>query len=510
MKKGQIIEGTVQRVDFPNKGIVETAEGVCVVKNALPGQKVRCAVNKVRNGKAEGRLMDVFEASPLECGSPCPHFGICGGCTYLSLPYEEQLKIKEAQVRKLLDSVLCKPKCMGESTLDGNVSEENAYCFEGIKPSPICFGYRNKMEFSFGDEVKDGPLALGMHKRGSFYDIVSVTECQIVDEDYRKILRCVREYFANLQDRGMDIPFYHRLRHTGYLRHLLVRKAAKTGEILVALVTTTQVPVGRHPVNQSVAENFADIEDPAKEQIKKHDSMLEDIILAGLREELLALSLDGKIVGILHTINDSLADVVKSDETRLLYGQDYFYEELLGLKFKISQFSFFQTNSRGAEVLYETAREYISERVPDKIVYDLYSGTGTIAQLMAPVAKKVIGVEIVEEAVEAAKKNAELNGLHNCDFVAGDVLKVLDDIEEKPDVIILDPPRDGIHPKALDKIILYGVEHILYISCKPTSLARDLEVFLARGYQVERAVAVDQFPWTANVETIILMQKNAN
>lgn len=478
MKKGQIIEGTVQRVDFPNKGIVETEDGVCVVKNALPGQKVRCVVNKVRHGKAEGRLMDVLEASPLECGSPCPHFGICGGCTYLSLPYEEQLKIKEAQVKKLLDS--------------------KAYRFEGIKPSPVCFGYRNKMEFSFGDEVKDGPLALGMHKRGSFYDIVSVTECRIVDEDYRKILRCVRDYFTNLQDKGTTIPFYHRLRHTGYLRHLLVRKAAKTGEILVALVTTTQIPFGQH--------------------------VSEDVILAGLREELLALPLDGKIVGILHTINDSLADVVKSDETRLLYGQDYFYEELLGLKFKISQFSFFQTNSRGAEVLYETAREYIGSYIeaagepldteqkvmphkPDKIVYDLYSGTGTIAQLMAPVAKKVIGVEIVEEAVEAAKKNAELNGLHNCEFIAGDVLKVLDNIEEKPDVIILDPPRDGIHPKALEKIIQYGVEHILYISCKPTSLARDLEVFLARGYRVERAVAVDQFPWTANVETVALLQR---
>ena len=200
--------------------------------------------------------------------------------------------------------------------------------------------------------------------------------------------------------------------------------------------------------------------------------------------------------------------------TNCLYGQDYFYEELLGLKFKISTFSFFQTNSLGAEVLYQTAREYIgdlgtsnADGTPDKIVYDLYSGTGTIAQLMAPVAKKVIGVEIVEEAVEAAKKNAELNGLTNCEFIAGDVLKVLDNIEEKPDFIILDPPRDGIHPKALDKIIDYGVERLIYVSCKPTSLVRDLEVFLERGYQVDRAVAVDQFPWTANCETIALLSK---
>ena len=539
MKKGQIIEGIVQRVDFPNKGIVETEEGTCVVKNALPGQQVQCVVNKVRHGKAEGRLLHVLAPSPLECGSPCPHFGVCGGCTYLSFPYEEQLKIKEAQVKKLLDFALCKPiehkketapnELCKLKTVENQLSEMDqyqfgdertfTYRFEGIMPSPVCFGYRNKMEFSFGDEVKDGPLALGMHKRGSFYDIVSVTDCQIVDEDYRKILRCVLEYFDKLQKQGVDIPFYHRLRHVGYLRHLLVRKAAKTGETLVALVTTTQFPTAR---TSSAQFSLARIQDSfpidartTDNQIEDNVFTTEDQILAGLQRELLSLVLDGKIVGILHTKNDSLADVVQSDETNLLYGQDFFYEELLGLKFKISQFSFFQTNSRGAEVLYETAREYILNYIKPsaengKVVFDLYSGTGTIAQLMAPVAKKVIGVEIVEEAVEAARKNAELNGLHNCEFIVGDVLKVIDEIEEKPDIIILDPPRDGIHPKALDKIIRYGVEHILYISCKPTSLARDLEVFLARGYRVERAVAVDQFPWTANVETIVLISKGRN
>ncbi len=504
MKKGQIIEGVVERVDFPNKGIVVCGEGVCIVKNALPGQKVRAAVNKARNGRYEGRLVEVLEPSPLETESPCPHFGSCGGCTYLSFPYEESLKIKEGQVRRLLAPVLEK--------------QEGECLFEAAKGSPAIFGYRNKMEFTFGDEVKDGPLSLGMHKRGSFYDIVSVTDCQIVEEDYRKILRCVRDYFEELQEQGLDVSFYHRLRHTGYLRHLVVRRASKTGEILAALVTTSQVP-GRQETGG-----------------------IEKEILEGLQERLRALPLDGEIVGILHVRNDSAADVVQSDKTTVLYGRDYFYEELLGLRFKISLFSFFQTNSLGAELLYSTAREYISdyvltsEKTADeaaeqmtsealkgmsdetaeettsgctgrKIVYDLYSGTGTIAQLMAPVAKKVIGVEIVEEAVGAAWKNAELNDLHNCEFIAGDVLKVLDGIAEKPDVIILDPPRDGVHPKALTKIIDYGVEHILYISCKASSLARDLEIFLARGYRAERCVAIDQFPWTAGVESIVLLSK---
>lgn len=236
--------------------------------------------------------------------------------------------------------------------------------------------------------------------------------------------------------------------------------------------------------------------------------------LAGLRELEEKKSLQGKFAGILHIVNDSLADVVQSDRTDILYGRDYFYEEILGLRFKISTFSFFQTNSHSAEVLYETVRSYVGDlgsegqnRASDKVVFDLYSGTGTIAQLMAPVSKKVIGVELVEEAVKAARKSAEENGLTNCEFIAGDVLKVLDGMEERPDMIILDPPRDGIHPKALPKIIAYGVDRIVYVSCKPTSLVRDLEVFLGNGYEVERAVAVDQFPWTTGVETVVCLSR---
>ena len=219
---------------------------------------------------------------------------------------------------------------------------------------------------------------------------------------------------------------------------------------------------------------------------------------------LLALPLEGRIVGIMHIINDSLSDVVQSDETRLLYGQDYFYETLLELRFKISPFSFFQPNSLAAEVLYSIVREYIGE-TKEKVVFDLYSGTGTIAQLLAPVAKEVIGVEIVEEAVEAARENAAFNGLENCHFIAGDVLKVLDDLTEKPDVIVLDPPRDGIHPKALPKILDYQVDKIIYISCKPTSLARDLPAFIDAGYQIQKTCSVDQFCSTVHVETVVLL-----
>ena len=468
MKKGQICEGYVERLDFPNKGVLSCEDEKVVVKNVLPGQKISFMITKKRKGKAEGRLLDVLENAPYEIPSVCPHFGVCGGCAYQTLPYDKQLELKKGQVRKLLTPVFAK-----QALLDGEAELTDEYVnhiFEGIKGSPVQSAYRNKMEFSFGDEVKDGPLSLGMHKRGSFYDIVSVRECQLVDEDYRKILNTTLDYFTQ-----KGTSYYHRMRHEGYLRHLLVRKAQKTGEIFIALITTTQ----------------------------------EEQDLQPYVDALLALPLQGKITGVLHTKNDSVADVVQSDETVLLYGQDYFYEELLGLKFKISQFSFFQTNSLGAEVLYETAREFLGDISDDgrndKTVFDLYSGTGTIAQLLAPVAGRVIGVEIVEEAVKAARENAKLNNLNNCEFIAGDVLKVIGDIKEKPDFIVLDPPRDGIHPKALQHIIDYQVDRIVYISCKPTSLARDLDIMIEQEYRMERVVAIDQFPGTGHVETVVLL-----
>lgn len=464
MKKGQVLEGIVERVVFPNKGIVsvEGEEQKVIVKNAIEGQKIRFSINKKRKGKAEGRLLEVIERSPLQTEEECAYFGKCGGCMYQGVPYQEQLKIKETQVKNLLAPVLL------------NAGYELDEIFEGVKESPRSLAYRNKMEFSFGDEVKDGPLSLGMHKRGSFHDIVTVDGCRIVDEDYSKILRGVLDFFTEHQ-----VPFYHKMSHVGYLRHLLVRKAVKTGEILIDLVTTTQ-PIEGADTKELLSEMAATI---------------------------CALELEGTVVGILHTENDSVADAVINERTELLYGQDHFDEELLGLHFSISPFSFFQTNSLGAEVLYETAREYVADAGNGKIVYDLYSGTGTIAQILAPVAKEVIGVEIIEEAVEAAKENAKRNRLGNCEFLAGDVLKVLDDIEQKPDFIVLDPPRDGIHPKALEKIISYGVEKMVYISCKPTSLARDLEVLLARGYEAERICCVDMFPQTTGIENVCLLGK---
>ena len=450
MKKKDFVEGVIERTEFPNKGFFQAEDREVSVKGVIRGQRITGQVTKLRKGKAVARLVEVLEPSEMEDAIPkCPHFGVCGGCFYQTVSYENQLRIKEGQVRELLKDY---------------VSDE---IWEGIKGSPKQWEYRNKMEFSFGDEVKGGPLALGMHKKNTFHDIVNIRDCKLVDNDYNLLVSCALNYFSKL---GCD--FYHKMSHEGYLRHLVIRRSDATGDLLINIVTSSQ----------------------------------KDVDMKPLAEEMLRLPLNGSIRGILHTVNDSLADVVKADQMETVYGEDFFYEEILGLKFKISPFSFFQTNSLGAEVLYETAREYVGD-TDDKVIFDLYSGTGTIAQMLAPVAKKVVGVEIVEEAVEAARENAGFNGLENCEFIAGDVLKVVDELEDKPDFIVLDPPRDGIHPKAIQKIIDFGVEKMVYISCKPTSLARDLEIFREAGYEVERGGCVDMFPGTSHVETVVLLSQ---
>lgn len=446
MKRNQVIEAYIEEVSFPNKGIASVNGERVLVRGGIAGQKVKARIVKNKNGKIEADIIEVLEKSPVEQIPSCEHFGNCGGCAYQHLPYSEQLKLKESQVRALLE----------EGDIQG-------YEFLGIEPSPLEFAYRNKMEFTFGDVHKGGEMALGLHRKGSAFGVTTVSGCRIVDEDFRTVLSLVLDYFKQ-----RDIPFYNKLRQEGVLRHLVLRKAFKTGELLVNLVTTSQ----------------------------------QKLELGELTEKIKSTRFDGQLKGVLHTVNDNLADIVQSDETHILYGQDYITEEILGLKFKISAFSFFQTNSYGAEKLYSVVRDFAGQ-AGDRVVFDLYCGTGTIAQLMAPLARKVIGIEIVEEAVLAARENAKLNGLDNCEFIAGDVLKTIDELQERPDLIILDPPRDGVHPQALGKIIGFGCPEIVYVSCKPTSLVRDLQAFQLSGYSITKVKCVDMFPHTPHVETVV-------
>ena len=603
MKKGDIVEGVIDKYSFPNKGSMMVEDKRVTVKGTLPGQTVRGRIIKKKAGLYEAAVVDTLKASPLETKKPlCPHFFECGGCTYQTLSYTNQLKVKEKMVKELLDGAICGDSrgtglsaasdssgdggrgiCTEEETggssicaekendsTTGDFAGETTYVWEGIIPSPSQWHYRNKMEFTFGDAEKDGPLTLGLHRQYSNYDILSINGCAIVNNSWNEILKYTQKFF-----RDKKITFYNKMRHDGILRNLVIRQSAADGGIMINLVTTTKhaldVPVkGKGSAVETGAGNAGLSEEKdgrITEQAAESTVNILEEMAGGLRNEiieelclpeyvagLVALSESGKlesleshsrIAGVLYTENDSVADFVQSDSTTLLYGQDYLIENVLGLEFKISPFSFFQTNTRGCEVLYSKVREYVlealkknseqtlvtpeepgehreaessgytgqaekSENKPEKLVgtvFDLYSGTGTIAQLMAPVADKVIGIEIVEEAVRAARENAKRNKLKNCEFIAGDVLKKLDEIEDKPDLIILDPPRDGINPKALTKIINYGVKNLVYISCKPTSLARDLVILKENGYEVLKTCAVDEFPNTQHVETIILLQR---
>jgi len=449
MKRGSVIELTIDRVLFPGKAI-GTYEGNRIqMKGALPGQKVRARIKKKKQNRIDATVLEVLEKAPNEVDSFCPHFGRCGGCARQTLSYEDQVALKGDQVQGLLE----------DAGIQG-------YEWGGVVPSPEIYHYRNKMEYSFGDEEKGGPLTLGMHKKGRYHDVVTVDECKIADKDFNVILAASHKHFT---DRG--IPKYDGVRHLGgYLRNLNVRKGKKTGEILIGLSTSSH---------------------------EEHD-------LKPYVDMLLNLDLEGEIVGILHIVNNDIAQVVRG-EYDVLYGRDYYMEELFDLKFKVSFYSFFQTNSLGAEVLYERAMEYM-DHIESRNVFDLFSGTGTIAQIMAEKADHVTGIEIVEDAVKAAIENTKLNNLENCDFLAGDVFVKLDEVTKKPDVIVVDPPRVGIHEKALAKIVDYGVKGITYVSCNPVSLAVNLKQMQEAGYAVKKVCCVDMFPHTPHVETVVELE----
>ena len=380
----------------------------------------------------------------------CPHCEVCGGCIHQGLDYEAQLKTKDKQIRNLL--------------IKHNIDDS---MYEGMIPAPSMYGYRNKMEYTFGDLEIGGQLELGMHKKGHFMSIITTDECQLVPQDFNKVLRATVDFY---RERGYS--FYHKKTHEGILRNLVVRCGVRTNEILIDIVTSSE----------------------------------EGFDYEAFKSLLLDLDLDKKIVGILRTFNDNIADAVNDERTEILYGRDYYEEEILGLRFKVKAFAFFQTNIEAVERLYSDALEIVPE-IDDKTVFDLYCGTGTITQLMALKADKVYGVEIVEDAVESARLNAELNGIENCEFICGDVKEKLSELTEKPDVIVVDPPRVGMHNKVVDMLASYDIDEFLYISCNPKTLSMNLERFAEHGYEPKFMRAYDNFPLTKHVETVVLMSR---
>lgn len=452
MKK-KIIELKVEKTKYPNISVGKYKDCEVEFKGSLPGQKVKVKCQRKKAGKIKAKFLEKIEDSPLEnLKKYCPNESTCGGCSYQKMGYESELLLKYNMIKDLF--------------------KEHDIDFKDIRinQSPKIKAYRNKMEYTFGDSVKGGILELGLHKKDRFYEIQDTTECNIVDLDFEIIRKRMLSY---AREKGWT--FYHKKTHQGFLRNLVIKKALNNNEILVNLVTTSD-------------ENFDDV----RKKLFVH--------------HLLEANTNGTIKSVIHTVNNSLSDAIVVEEKHLLFGRDYIEETLLGLTFRIGAFSFFQPNVYTAERLYQKAFE-MAEIGKKSRVLDLYSGTGTITQIMALNAQKASGIEIVEEAVEKAKENVALNQLDNCKFICGDVLKKIDEIEEEFDVVVMDPPREGIHPKAIKKILELNPEKFLYISCNPKTQVRDIKILLESGYKLEKYEIYDQFPRTRHVETIALIQR---
>lgn len=455
MKGKKIIDIKVEEMEYPNFSIGSIENTKVKFKGGLLGQTCRVKITRNRSNSKKAKFIETIENSYLENSSEyCPNSELCGGCSYQKLPYDTELNLKFEMIKKLLE-------------------EENISHSSDIKicKSPVTKGYRNKMEYTFGDSQKDGPLVLGLHKQGRFYEIVDTNNCNIVDEDFEIIRKFVQNYF-----RQQNLTFYHRTKKEGLLRHLVVRKAMHTGEIMVVLVTTS---------DESFDKNN-------KEKFVKN---------------LLENSTSGQIKSVYHVINNSLADAVIPEKVSLLFGENYIQEEMIGLKFRISPFSFFQPNVFSAEKLYQKAFEFADINKDSKVL-DLYSGTGTITQIMASKCKKATGIELVEEAVEKSKENAKINRIENIEFICGDVLKEIVKIAENYDTVVLDPPREGINPNAINKIININPDKFIYISCNPKTQVRDIKIFEENGYFIKKYEIFDQFVNSRHVETIALLTKN--
>lgn len=449
LKRNEVIEVKIEDHSFPATGIGMVDGRKVQVKGAFLEEVIQCRANQVRSDRAKGRYMSLTQKASYAVDPPCIHYGKCGGCISQHVPLPIQRNFKEEEVKKLFRQ---NDLDMGEYL--GFTGEDEQY------------EYRNKMEFTFGDEVKGGELTLGMHMRGMKNSVINTPECLLVTKDFREIHHYTIEYFKE-----KELPYYHVMRQEGYLRNFIIRRGVNTGELMVNLVTTTSL----------------------------------DFSLDEYRDGLLALELEDEIVSILHTENDGLGDAVNPDYVHTLYGRDFIYEKVLGLTFKISPFSFFQTNTKGAEVLYREVKDFVGEKKEE--IFDLYCGTGTISQIVADLGDKVTGVELIEEAVDAAIENAAINELDNVSFIAGDVKEVIANLEGSPDLIILDPPRGGVHPKALEYVKDFKADEIIYVSCNPKTLVIDLKYLLSHGYEIIKSKIVDLFPNTPHVETVVQLKR---
>jgi 23S rRNA (uracil1939-C5)-methyltransferase len=449
--RDQELELTVDSLAYGGNGVARLDGFVVFVRRGLPGDTVRARVTKVQRRHAEALATEVLRPGPQRVDAPCRHYPACGGCRFQDLAYEAQAASKEDQVADALRRI-------------GGIPEPP---LEPILPAEDVFHYRNKLEYSF-TQLEDGPT-LGFHKAGRWDEVLEIERCWLTTELGNAIRNAVREWA-----RGDRLVAYDQSEHTGYLRHLVVREGRNTGQALVQLVT------GRG--EKFDVGGFVDV-----------------------------LRRFPEVRSIHWSVNDSPAEVTNLP-TKLLWGEEAIEEELCGLRVRVRPNAFLQTNTKMAERLYELARQYAS-LTGEETVYDLYCGIGTIGLLLARDALTVWGVELSEESVACALENAELNGIGNVAFFAGNVGQSLEELHGRtgdPDVVVVDPPRAGLAGKALKRLGEIGAPRIVYVSCNPTTLAGDTKRLRADyGYELRRAKPVDMFPHTPHVETVALLERKA-
>ncbi|MDP9303649.1 MAG: 23S rRNA (uracil(1939)-C(5))-methyltransferase RlmD [Actinomycetota bacterium] len=449
--KDQELELTIDRLAFGGNGVARLNGFVVFVRRGLPGDTVRARVTKVQRRHAEALVTEVLHPSPLRVEAPCNHYPACGGCRFQNLAYEAQVEAKHAQVGDALRRI-------------GGFA---APPLEEILPAEEIFHYRNKLEYSF-TQLDDGPT-LGLHRAGRWDEVLQIDNCWLTTDVGNAIRNAVREWA-----RGDKLVAYDQAEHTGYLRHLVVREGRNTGQVLVQLVTS--------PGEKFDTGGFVD-----------------------------TLRQFPEVRSIHWSINEGQAEVTTNLPTQLLWGEEAIEEQLCGMRFRVRPNAFLQTNTLMAEKLYETAREFAA-LTGDETVYDLYCGIGTIGLLLARDALTVWGIDVSEESIACALENAELNGIGNAAYFAGNVGQALEELHERagdPDVVVVDPPRAGLAGKALKRLGEIGAPRIVYVSCNPTTLAGDVKRLRAEyGYELKRVKPVDMFPHTPHVEAVALLERH--
>jgi 23S rRNA (uracil1939-C5)-methyltransferase len=446
LHRGQEIDLTVDSLAFGGRGVARHGELVVFVSRALPGDRVRARVTKLKRRHAEARTVEVLEAGPGRVTPRCAHFGVCGGCAWQDLDYAEQVRHKAAQVSDALSRL-------------GRIEIE----LEPIVPAAEQYGYRNKLEYSWA-AGPEGP-SLGFHRAGRWDELVPVETCHIAspagNDVRRAFVRWAREAGPAVYDGETG---------EGYLRHLVVREGVHTGQLLAMLVTAPG---------------------PVPEPDRLRALMPESV------------------VGVVHAENPGVAEVTAGLESRPLFGADRYEELVGGLRLSVTAGAFMQTNTVMSERLYELAIEYAALTAAD-VAWDLYCGAGAIGLLAARAAGRVVGIEIAEESVARARENAGRNGIDNIEFVAGDVAKSVAPLLERaprPSVVFVDPPRAGLTPKAVKRLLELTPDRIVYVSCNPTTLAPNARALLDGGYVLERARPVDMFPHTPHIECVALLRR---